>query len=1379
MPSVKRFVAPSRRFDAITFAPEEQGHALAGILPFQSLRSRKASLVLGEPGAGKSTALRDLRDSIAPLGDGFTAHHLDLKEYSEADLRDAIAALPDVDLSHYSKHVLLLDSVDEARFQIHTLVPFLARRLGPLIAAGWRVVATCRTAETVQAIDEFFESLEEGAVHVLLPLRESDVVAIAQGHGLDAGAFMAVVEQQSLHSLAAIPFTLELLCQAFAVDGAIGATRADIYERAISLLLAQGETTQDGYAPVTRLPAAPVRVQLTAERLAAFVALTDSAGLGVARLGEPMSGVATEFLAGQETLKGVEVEIGQDDLQSILQTALFADSGPGQRQFAHRSLRDYLAARCLARWALKPTQLESFLTSSNGLASIPPKMLDIATWLVILNPPTSDWLVRADAFNLARNRLGVYRPDLAPELVTWLIAHAADCNRVLSWHDSLRGLAHSKLAEQLRPALAADNEQRLMALSILEDSYVAGLGEHLLEIVLDGELSVRERMNAIGIMRAQGLDEQLAKLVPLREDFFASDEVAQLRGAVLASLWPAHIDTAQMLELLVNPPENYYGSYESFLHLAETSLSTQDAAVVLRWAAQRLPSIVDDDDLQPVRGPHGRSIRKLVESACVSWVGSSPKQDESFEHLAAIISAQLDTHPSKLPVARDQMRFEDWRELLLRIVQLRADDPHAHYGLLSARDSAGASPFQDADLNWVVEQSVHAPPAESAIWAQVTNRLLNIGDPDHLEIVWDYRHTPLWDVVGPRYESIELSSAEAQRQRMYLQQLQGIRPEPSDARSISEPEYLETVSRIIERVATEPGFFWHLVRWLDVDLAAGQYADSYTPDLLGLKSIGLLEPENRGTMLEFALAYVEQASDDVFPQRLKPSTRYFQLTSAYQALHTLEKHSPERLDNHDINWGALVRSILEYPLHFNHNDENTQIRRKLLSRVRDSDPGRLEMEVRKLFRRSLTSSMRDYSIEDLAAVPTKKMVGHMKWALRSGHSPDSPAILELLFTADPDAATQWCVNRIPESDSAAELASLLLALLNHAPEVGFPELYRFAESRQDLAKVVLLELAQNERTESLRLASVNEATLLQLFEWLADNFPRNEESFPTGMHAISSREDLADWRDRLLRRVIQSGSKSALDALTALTQRRSDLELEWSLSALRESYRLNGWLPLAIDELRALQDQEGARLVRSNDDLMRVVLEELEAIQGWLTYETPQAFSLWNQAPPDYQSPKDENTISDWYCHALRLRLRDRGLIINREVEVRRRSHRGVGLRQDLRVEVVNAQAGESYVVVVEVKGIWNDDLRSNLASQLARDYLIDGGLTHGIYLVVSFDAAQVTDANKRSAILRNQVDNLLGLLEDQSTAFKPELQIRPVIHDASLPLTTNDPLRS
>jgi hypothetical protein len=200
-----------------------------------------------------------------------------------------------------------------------------------------------------------------------------------------------------------------------------------------------------------------------------------------------------------------------------------------------------------------------------------------------------------------------------------------------------------------------------------------------------------------------------------------------------------------------------------------------------------------------------------------------------------------------------------------------------------------------------------------------------------------------------------------------------------------------------------------------------------------------------------------------------------------------------------------------------------------------------------------------------------------------------------------------------------------------------------------------------------------------------------------------------------------------------------------------------------------LLEREGARLVRSNDTLIEAVRQELGCIQGWLGGETPQAFSLWNIAPPEHFVPKDENTISDWYCHALRIRLADSGLIVNREVEVRNNIGPGVGSRQDIRVEIRDPETGELYVTVVEVKGIWHEQVRTSLISQLAEDYLVGGGLTHGIYLVVSFSPRFVSNDRKRKASSKN-LEGLEVLLQEQADSLAPELRVIPVIHDGDPP---------
>jgi hypothetical protein len=143
--------------------------------------------------------------------------------------------------------------------------------------------------------------------------------------------------------------------------------------------------------------------------------------------------------------------------------------------------------------------------------------------------------------------------------------------------------------------------------------------------------------------------------------------------------------------------------------------------------------------------------------------------------------------------------------------------------------------------------------------------------------------------------------------------------------------------------------------------------------------------------------------------------------------------------------------------------------------------------------------------------------------------------------------------------------------------------------------------------------------------------------------------------------------------------------------------------------------------------------------------------------------------ISDWYCHGLRLMLDRSGLIINREVEVRNATGRGVGQRQDIRVEVKEPDTGDHFVTVIEVKGIWNSGVKTNLVTQLVGDYLIGGGLSHGVYLVVTFDPSQISVVSKATASKSN-LKKLAATLANQARSVDKALTVIPVIHSGDMP---------
>lgn len=109
--------------------------------------------------------------------------------------------------------------------------------------------------------------------------------------------------------------------------------------------------------------------------------------------------------------------------------------------------------------------------------------------------------------------------------------------------------------------------------------------------------------------------------------------------------------------------------------------------------------------------------------------------------------------------------------------------------------------------------------------------------------------------------------------------------------------------------------------------------------------------------------------------------------------------------------------------------------------------------------------------------------------------------------------------------------------------------------------------------------------------------------------------------------------------------------------------------------------------------------------------------------------PKDENTFSDYVTIHLREDLGERGIIINREVEIRNGEGSGKGERTDIHVDVsVQSSRGnvrDRVSVIIEVKGCWHKELNTAMEKQLVDRYLRDNRCQHGMYLVGWFDCDQ------------------------------------------------------
>ena len=108
---------------------------------------------------------------------------------------------------------------------------------------------------------------------------------------------------------------------------------------------------------------------------------------------------------------------------------------------------------------------------------------------------------------------------------------------------------------------------------------------------------------------------------------------------------------------------------------------------------------------------------------------------------------------------------------------------------------------------------------------------------------------------------------------------------------------------------------------------------------------------------------------------------------------------------------------------------------------------------------------------------------------------------------------------------------------------------------------------------------------------------------------------------------------------------------------------------------------------------------------------------------------KDENSRSDYIKLHLEDDLIERGIVPNREVQIRRNTGGATGENTDIHVDAVipdgGAGAYNKASVIIEVKGCWHPELETAMKPQLIDRYLKESQCQHGLYGVGWFNCPQ------------------------------------------------------
>ncbi|SDM36364.1 hypothetical protein SAMN05421874_1612 [Nonomuraea maritima] len=660
-------------------------------------------VLLGEPGGGKTTVLRQLihelplADDVGPYAED---HHLwvngyDLTEYSYEEFlgrflaalagqlggpRTAASDAQEAAPARAGRLTVVIDQLDES--PISRLLPErLNRSLKGRDPASLRLLIACRTADYPPHMTDIL-SKHFGACPLadLAPLARTDAVQLANSADVDGESLIAAAIAAQAGALASVPLTLGLLVALYKDNGTLTGTPRELFEEGTRLLV-----QEHSVARTVATTASPAQHLIVAGRIAARMLLAGRRTLwlgpiSVSRKHDLDLDLATIAGGYEETAPGQSFAVTENIVKEVLRTGLFTTYGDSRVLFRHSSISAFLAADYIVRRKVDENRLASLFlikTPDDENYIIPTPLRETAAWLVALDPDHASWLASADAESLAVHSALVQSDQIRELIVSRMLERAGDVELGdVSWYYRHWNLGHPSLPRQLAAVLevdpgdvVADWDQYArvrVALRLAQECPDPELSTLLLDIVQDNRWPYPERRLAMTAAFASAPDicaTSLRQLLAELDDVeyaAAADPNDELRGTALSLLWPDYVDVNSLLDWITFPQnEKMIGVYSRFLRTMADSCSDSDIYEVLRWLrdvyevepisrAARVSATGELEEVQRRRSARvdtemfsrGNSAEQLLDSI-INRALMAPNADKCMSLMADIIVRRL------------------------------------------------------------------------------------------------------------------------------------------------------------------------------------------------------------------------------------------------------------------------------------------------------------------------------------------------------------------------------------------------------------------------------------------------------------------------------------------------------------------------------------------------------------------------------------------------------------------------------------------------------------------------------------------------------------------------------------------------------------------
>jgi hypothetical protein len=955
-------------------------------------------------------------------------------------------------------------------------------------------------------------------------------------------------------------------------------------------------------------------------------------------------------------------------------------------------------------------QLQRLLSVSfEGYQRVAPQLVEVAARIATRNAAWCDHLIATEPELLLRADASPLSDDQRERAIASLLRRA---EREEAFDETGTGhfyhtLQHPGLAEQLRPYIENPSYNpvvRRIALGIAGDAKVSELEPLLWKRVEARDPAFGFVCGALhDIVGAQSHDRLLEALRGELPD----DDASSLKDVALNKLVPAVLSVREVLPYLRPPPHESM----TFGHGLAKHLSVEDLPAVLNvMAAGRLVG----HDYLALNEIAARAFEMALDNLALPTVGDAFAQywRESVRKYYGLPSRLMRRDANPLAGLENASKR---RALLRLIIALPEAEPHDI-------DHAELRLIEPADASWLLEELPNVAPEHRAIWAKLSAGQLwqNLSEPTEELLRKRYMEFPELRTVLPAPTRFDIATTVRRLRQAHEKRRERIRARSARRfRRWTRTELLEAVWQELDTNDTVwVGFCDRAFRHEEGDPKQDAHTDR--GDITA--SPGWIDAD------EIRRKQLRMAARTFLIHRRDGARRKAMWTNwadaAYFGIGLLRREigaDAELRTAVQENWPRVV---------FDDHDRGGAMQRAVITTVYQIVPeigaARLALKLRE------DNSRNGYLLTLGCYVDCwdVRLAGVVREFLFSrGVKPRAiRRIFSFLAEHDRHSALVFFDAILNQRGGFRALDTRGRTLLSVALFVLVPERWDRAwaaleKSPLATARKVFLEAAGEYLDRDFDFHdALSSAQLTALCARVWQLFPAREFSERHDEHGhVSSRNFMPGLRDGLIGTLVTRATSEACAGIRFLATKVPVEERVWMQwrqhEAIKNALRRAWTAEIRTSaEILAMTRDFRAMTIDDADDLLDAVLGSLERLQHRLKYaESPELHALWNEPGRGRSAkPKDENILSDvihdWITRDLGP---NGGVVLNREVQATMLS------KLDIKVEALPEVAGIApLTVVIEVKGDWHPRVSTALRNQLAKQYLLPNGWSHGVYLV-------------------------------------------------------------